>query len=80
MKSTGIVRKLDDLGRFVLPMELRKVMDINPGDSMEIYTDDSSVIFKKYQPACVFCGEAKNVTYYKTKNICQNCINELQAI
>jgi len=80
MKSTGIVRKIDDLGRFVLPMELRRIMDIEPGDPMEIYTDESCVIFKKYQPACIFCGEAKDIKRLKGKNICQDCLDTLRNI
>ena len=58
MKSTGIVRKVDELGRIVLPIELRRTLDIAEKDSIEIYVDGSSIILKKYEPTCVFCGDA----------------------
>ena len=78
MKSTGIVRKVDELGRVVLPIELRRNLDIEEKDALEIYVDGNSVILKKYEPDCIFCGTAKDVTTYKGKNICANCINELK--
>jgi transcriptional pleiotropic regulator of transition state genes len=78
MKSTGIVRKVDELGRVVLPIELRRTLNIDQKDSLEIYVDGDRVILKKYHPACVFCGEADNVKHFKGKNICQNCIDELK--
>lgn len=78
MKSTGIVRKVDELGRVVLPIELRRTLDINVKDALEIYVDGSSVILKKYEPACIFCGNAKDVISYKGKNICTDCLNDLK--
>lgn len=77
MKSTGIVRKVDELGRIVLPIELRRTLDIAEKDSLEIFVDGSSVVLKKYQPACVFCDDAKDVISFHGKNICPNCIKEL---
>lgn len=77
MKSTGIVRKVDELGRIVLPIELRRTLDILEKDSLEIYVDGSTIILKKYEPACVFCGNAKNVTHFKNKIVCENCVKEL---
>ena len=68
MKSTGIVRKVDELGRIVLPIELRRTMSIEEKDSLEIYVDGSNIILHKYQPSCVFCGGT-----YETKNICREC-------
>ena len=56
MKSTGIVRKVDELGRIVLPIELRRTLDIDVKDALEIYVEGSQIILKKYEPACVFCG------------------------
>ena len=73
MKSTGIVRRIDDLGRVVLPIELRRVLDIDKDSSLEIYVDDDSVILKKYQPACIFCGSADDVEQYQGRNICAEC-------
>lgn len=78
MKSTGIVRKVDELGRIVLPIELRRTLDIDVKDSLEIYVDGSQIILKKYEPACVFCGNAKDVINFKGKNICRNCLRELE--
>jgi transcriptional pleiotropic regulator of transition state genes len=78
MKSTGIVRKVDELGRIVIPMELRKKLNINEKDALEIYVDNEQIILKKYEPSCVFCGEAKDVVKYKNKNICRGCLKELK--
>lgn len=78
MKSTGIVRKVDELGRIVLPIELRRTLDIAEKDALEIYVEEASIILKKYEPACIFCDNAKNVISYKGKNICVDCLNELK--
>ncbi len=78
MKSTGIVRRVDELGRIVLPIELRRTLDITERDSLEIYVDGGSIILKKYQPACIFCNDARDVVVYKGKNICANCLKELK--
>lgn len=77
MKSTGIVRKVDELGRIVLPIELRRTLDIAEKDSLEIYVDEDTIILKKYQPACIFCDNAKDVINYKGKNICPSCAKSL---
>ena len=79
MKSTGIVRKVDELGRIVLPIELRRTLDIAEKDSLEIYVDGTSIVLKKYQPACIFCDDAKDVVIFKGKNVCPNCNKELQS-
>jgi transcriptional pleiotropic regulator of transition state genes len=78
MRSMGIVRKVDELGRIVLPMELRRTMEINERDPLEIFVDGSTIILKKYEPACIFCNQARDVINYKGKNICQNCLEELK--
>ncbi len=80
MKSTGIVRKVDELGRIVLPIELRRTLDIAEKDSLEIYVDGSSIVLKKYQPACIFCGDAKDVISFKGKNVCPACEKELREM
>lgn len=77
MKSTGIVRKIDELGRIVLPIELRKVLDIMNKDAVEIFVDEDKIILKKYAPACLFCGSADDVIRYKEKLICKKCLDEL---
>lgn len=78
MKSTGIVRKVDELGRVVLPIELRRNLNIAEKDSLEIYVDGNSVILKKYEPDCIFCGNARDVINFKGKNVCSHCLKELQ--
>ena len=78
MKSTGIVRRIDELGRVVLPIELRRTLNIDIKDSLEIYVDNSSIILKKYEPACIFCGDATEVVSFKGKNICKNCLEEMK--
>ena len=78
MKATGIVRKVDELGRIVIPIELRRTLGIEEKDSLEIYVNEDTVILKKYEPACVFCGKSKNVTQFQGKNICEDCMEELQ--
>ncbi|KIS22051.1 AbrB/MazE/SpoVT family DNA-binding domain-containing protein [Clostridium botulinum] len=77
MKSTGVVRKMDQLGRIVIPMELRRTLNIEEGDGLEIYTEGEQIILKKYEPCCIFCGEAKEVINFKGKNICKICLKEL---
>ncbi|HKL10438.1 MAG TPA: AbrB/MazE/SpoVT family DNA-binding domain-containing protein [Clostridia bacterium] len=78
MKSTGIVRKVDELGRVVIPIELRRTMDIAERDALEIFVEGSHIILKKYEPACIFCGQAKDVENFKGKNICPKCIEEMK--
>ena len=79
MKSTGIVRKVDELGRIVLPIELRRTLDIAEKDAIEIYVDGESIILKKYEPTCIFCVDGRNVENYRGKNICANCMKELRS-
>ena len=78
MKSTGIVRKVDELGRIVLPIELRNILDIAPKDALEIYTSENAIILRKYQPACIFCDEAEDVISFKGRNVCRTCARALQ--
>jgi AbrB family transcriptional regulator, transcriptional pleiotropic regulator of transition state genes len=78
LKSTGIVRKVDELGRIVLPIELRRTLNIEEKDALEIYVDGESIILKKYEPACIFCSNAKNIEVYKSKNICSDCLDEMK--
>ncbi|WP_308221609.1 AbrB/MazE/SpoVT family DNA-binding domain-containing protein [Fuchsiella alkaliacetigena] len=77
MKSTGIVRKVDDLGRMVIPVELRRTLGIETKDALEIYVDEDKIIFKKYEPACIFCSNAENTIEFKNKIICSECLNEM---
>lgn len=77
MTSTGIVRRIDSVGRFVLPIELRRTLDIDDNDSLEIFVEDNTIILKKYQPACIFCNNARDVSTYKGKNICVDCLRDI---
>lgn len=77
MKSTGIVRKVDELGRIVLPIELRRTMNIEVKDALEIYVDGDQIVLKKHEPSCIFCGNAKDIIHYKGKNVCSACAHEL---
>ncbi len=80
MKSTGIVRKIDKLGRIVLPVELRKTLDIGDQDNIEIAVDGDSVVLRKHNPACIFCNGLNEVGVFRGKNICMNCLRELQEV
>jgi len=80
MKSTGIVRKVDELGRVVIPIELRRTLQIEEKDTLEIYVDGERIILKKYQPACIFCGNAANIKIFRDKNICRDCLDEMKAL
>ena len=80
MKATGIVRKIDELGRIVLPIEMRRTLDIGEKDALEIYVEGSSVILKKYKPSCIFCDTTKDIVVFKGKNICPKCLKELKEL
>ena len=75
MKSTGIIRRMDELGRVVIPIEIRNQFHIVEKDPIEIYVDGSSIVLKKFEPNCIFCGNTKNLLVYNDKLICQNCSN-----
>ena len=77
MKATGIVRNLDQLGRFVIPKETRKMLNLNGGDPVEIFTDGDKIIIKKYAQGCQCCGNMENIKEYKGIKICKKCLNEL---
>ena len=78
MKSTGIVRRVDELGRIVIPMELRKVLEISTKDSLEIFMDGNKIILQKYEASCcTFCGEEDGTIHFKSKNVCPKCLKEL---
>lgn len=80
MKSTGVVRQLDALGRIVLPIELRRTMNIDTKDGLEIYVNGDEIVLKKHDAHCVFCAGLNEVTNYRGKLICKSCLNELKAI
>ena len=80
MKAIGIVRKMDELGRIVLPVELRRTLDIAERDSLEIYIDGSSIVMKKYQPACIFCSNVNNIVLFSDKRICRSCLEKMKQL
>lgn len=77
MKSTGIVRRMDELGRVVIPIEIRNKFDIKVKDPVEIFVDGSTIVLKKYEPNCVFCGSTKNLVEYNNKLVCSKCSKKL---
>lgn len=79
MKATGIVREIDQLGRFVIPKEIRTTLDIKSYDPLEIYLEEDRIVLRKYTPACIFCNELNDVTDYKGKLICRDCLKTLAA-
>ena len=80
MKSTGIIRKVDELGRIVLPIELRRTLDISERDNLEIYTDGQTIILKKYQPSCIFCNTDRDVLPFNGKNVCAGCLKAMSEL
>ncbi len=78
MKSTGVVRQIDPLGRIVLPIEMRNVLGIEKKDALEIFVDGDNIILKKYQPSCIFCNESKDVISFSDKLVCRKCLQELK--
>ena len=80
MKSTGIVRRMDELGRIVLPMEIRNTFDINPRDPLEIFVDEDRIVLRKYQPACIFCGNVEDNVIFGHKRVCKECAAKLSEL
>lgn len=80
MKATGVLRKIDGLGRIVIPMEIRNKLEISQNDPLEIHVEGTTIVLKKYEPDCIFCGSSKNVVEYKGKNVCSKCIKDLQEM
>lgn len=80
MKSTGIVRRVDELGRVVIPIELRNKFGIVEKDPIEIFVDGTSIILKKYEPNCIFCGSSKKLVSYNEKLVCSKCAEKLNKM
>jgi transcriptional pleiotropic regulator of transition state genes len=76
MQGIGIVRKVDHLGRIVLPKEIRDLLHIHPHDGVEIFVGNDCIVLKKYNPSCVLCGNGHNLFYFKDKTICEECVEE----
>lgn len=79
MKSTGIVRKVDELGRVVIPKELRKKFCIEEKDGLEIYVEDNKIILKKYEPSCIFCNNMDDILEFNGRLICSECAKKIGA-
>ncbi len=80
MKSTGIIRKVDELGRVVIPIELRNQFNISEKDPIEIFVDGSTIVLKKYEKSCLFCGNTKKLSEYKGKLICNKCLKQIKTL
>lgn len=80
MKSTGMVRKVDGLGRVVIPIELRRTLGVEVKDALEIYVDKEKIVLKKYEPACLFCSNADDVKHFKGRLICQECLEDMETL
>lgn len=80
MKSTGVIRRVDELGRVVIPKEIRKKLNIEEKDPMEIYIDGNAIVLKKVESSCIFCGNDKNLVQYNEKVICKKCLSNLKTI
>ena len=79
MKATGITRQVDEVGRIVLPIELRELMGIEKHDLVEIFTENDTIMLRKYTPACIFCDSADNTINFKGKIICEHCLKALRG-
>ena len=80
MKSTGIIRRMDELGRVVIPIEIRNQFNIVEKDPIEIYVDGSSIVLKKFEPNCINCGNTKNLLEYQGKLICKDCSKKISNL
>lgn len=78
MKSTGMIRKVDELGRIVLPIEIRKNLDIHQKDALEIFVEGNRIILQKYQPSCIFCDQEDNIVYFNGKRVCASCLEKMK--
>ncbi|MDF2644908.1 MAG: AbrB family transcriptional regulator [Paenibacillus sp.] len=80
MKATGIVRKVDELGRVVIPIELRRTLGIDEKDALEIFVDGERIILRKYEPTCIFTGSAENLIFFRGRMVSSDCLGELQQL
>ena len=78
MRSTGVVRRVDELGRIVLPIEIRKTLDIQQKDALEMFIDEDKIILQKYQPSCIFCNQVEDIVYFNGKRVCSACIEKMK--
>lgn len=79
MKSTGFVKKIDELGRILIPKELRASMELDSKDALEMFVDGDRIVLQKYQPACIFCNNADNIIFFEGRRICTSCLSKLKS-
>ena len=79
MKDIGIVRNIDEMGRLVIPKEMRRKMDIETGDEIEFFIEGDRIVLRKYQPSCLFCGSEAVLIEYKGKRLCTDCVAEMKS-
>ena len=80
MKTTGLVRNLDEMGRLVLPKELRRKLGLQEREPVEFFIDGQQIVIKKHQKTCVFCGADDNLLQFKEKTVCESCVGDLHLI
>ena len=80
MKSTGLVKKIDELGRILIPKEIRSSMELDSKDSLEIFVENDRIILQKYEPSCIFCKNADNVVFFEGRRICSDCLSKLKSL
>jgi transcriptional pleiotropic regulator of transition state genes len=80
MKNTGVVRRLDDLGRITLPIEIRRTMNLDEHDKVEIFVENDQIILRKYEPACIFCGCDRRLVCHAGKNVCRDCVRKMNEL
>lgn len=80
MKSTGVVRKVDELGRIVIPIEIRRIQNIAVKDPLEIFVEGDSIVLKKYESSCVFCSSQDDIKEFENKNICNICLEKISKL
>lgn len=79
MKSTGFVKKIDELGRILIPKELRSSMELDTKDALEMFVDGDRIVLQKYQPACIFCNNADEILFFEGRRICASCLSKLKS-
>lgn len=80
MKSTGILKSVDELGRIVLPKKMRENLDIDIRDEVELFVEGDRIILQKYMPACIFCGAEQNIVFFNGKRLCMACLESLKQM
>ena len=79
MKSTGFVKKIDELGRILIPKELRSSLELDSKDALEMFVDGDRIVLQKYQPACIFCNSADDIVFFEGRRICASCLSKLKS-